>query len=602
MFSPNPKNDPLLSAIKTVIAENDKHREAVDRANQHFKITDKRQLPHNLHAEYDALLKESNNLSEKITKSTPMGDVISDFEKSDAPQFAGKSKEKRREMAIAAKMSAMKEEIAPTPMPRRADRMPSDTGGYTVAKGDTLWALSKKYNVSVDDIAKASGLANANQLKIGQKLVIPGKTVAPTARAMSQNPVNMNGIARPSNPLTGTSDTNASPNDPVAAAKAKAAQAGAAANALQQQYQDRKTASDVALFRKADSQSLAGIKPSNQMLPNRTSTNPVNANGIAPNPASNPTPDTSSADLNSGVLSNWMKDTDFNQQASYDDRIAQADAQDAARYNRVFGPSTGPTGSMGGLNSALAQFGMNNLAKGKSASGIPMKEELKGNQHKIDANKNNRIDAQDFKMLRKDMTAEEVMKEAIANLREKDSLSEAEQNILMELDVTDTEVMNSDLYKNAVKSLGGKDPRKIQIGQDIEGLGKFEKGDNIFNKVRSTLAAQKASQPATKDKGYDWTGGDTAQKYIPNLSASVASQSNSGISGLSNPRPGVISINGVPIKAGRSEAPAVTAPPVSGVSGSSGYGGNGSITLGAPNHGPNFMRDYSVAKDRGIKR
>jgi hypothetical protein len=105
MFSPNPKNDPLLSAIKGVIAENDKHRDAVDRANKHFKITDKRQLPHNLHAEYDALLKESNNLSEKITKSTPMGDVIRDFEKSDAPQFEGKSKEKRREMAIAAKMS-----------------------------------------------------------------------------------------------------------------------------------------------------------------------------------------------------------------------------------------------------------------------------------------------------------------------------------------------------------------------------------------------------------------------------------------------------------------------------------------------------------------
>jgi hypothetical protein len=105
MFSPNPKNDPLLSAIKGVIAENDKHRDAVDRANDHFKITDKRQLPHNLHAEYDALLKESNNLSEKITKSTPMGDVISDFEKSDAPQFEGKSMEKRRQMAIAAKMS-----------------------------------------------------------------------------------------------------------------------------------------------------------------------------------------------------------------------------------------------------------------------------------------------------------------------------------------------------------------------------------------------------------------------------------------------------------------------------------------------------------------
>ncbi len=105
MFSPNPKNDPLLSAIKGVIAENDKHRDAVDRANKHFKITDKRQLPHNLHADYDKMLSESTVIAEKITKSTPMGDVIRDFEKSDAPQFEGKSMEKRRQMAIAAKMS-----------------------------------------------------------------------------------------------------------------------------------------------------------------------------------------------------------------------------------------------------------------------------------------------------------------------------------------------------------------------------------------------------------------------------------------------------------------------------------------------------------------
>jgi tRNA nucleotidyltransferase (CCA-adding enzyme) len=44
-------------------------------------------------------------LVEKITKSTPMGDVIKDFYKSDAPQFKGKSKAKKRQMAIAAKLS-----------------------------------------------------------------------------------------------------------------------------------------------------------------------------------------------------------------------------------------------------------------------------------------------------------------------------------------------------------------------------------------------------------------------------------------------------------------------------------------------------------------
>ena len=42
-------------------------------------------------------------------KKDDMGDVIKDFRKSDAPQFKGKSKEKKRQMAIAAKLGAMEE-------------------------------------------------------------------------------------------------------------------------------------------------------------------------------------------------------------------------------------------------------------------------------------------------------------------------------------------------------------------------------------------------------------------------------------------------------------------------------------------------------------
>jgi hypothetical protein len=49
-------------------------------------------------------------LLERIdVKRASMGTVIKDFQKSDAPQFAGKSDEKRREMAIAAKLA--KEEV-----------------------------------------------------------------------------------------------------------------------------------------------------------------------------------------------------------------------------------------------------------------------------------------------------------------------------------------------------------------------------------------------------------------------------------------------------------------------------------------------------------
>ena len=47
---------------------------------------------------------EEVELEEKI-EDMEMGEVIKDFQKSDAPQFKGKSKEKRREMAIAAKLS-----------------------------------------------------------------------------------------------------------------------------------------------------------------------------------------------------------------------------------------------------------------------------------------------------------------------------------------------------------------------------------------------------------------------------------------------------------------------------------------------------------------
>lgn len=41
-----------------------------------------------------------------ITKKTPIGTVVKDFQKSDAPQFKGKSKEKRAEMGVAAALHA----------------------------------------------------------------------------------------------------------------------------------------------------------------------------------------------------------------------------------------------------------------------------------------------------------------------------------------------------------------------------------------------------------------------------------------------------------------------------------------------------------------
>ena len=54
-----------------------------------------------------ARMRKEEVVDEKLNlKKADMGDVIKDFYKSDAPQFKGRSKEKRREMAIAAKLTA----------------------------------------------------------------------------------------------------------------------------------------------------------------------------------------------------------------------------------------------------------------------------------------------------------------------------------------------------------------------------------------------------------------------------------------------------------------------------------------------------------------
>ena len=45
-------------------------------------------------------------------------------------------------------------------------------GSHTVAAGDTLWGLSRQYNVSVDSLRQANGISGSN-IVTGQTLTIP---------------------------------------------------------------------------------------------------------------------------------------------------------------------------------------------------------------------------------------------------------------------------------------------------------------------------------------------------------------------------------------------------------------------------------------------
>ena len=83
-------------------------------AHGNSKIYDKcwtgyKKVPGKKRGEEGSCKKIGESVAEKLNlKTMDTGAVIKDFEKSNAPQFRGKTKEKRKQMAIAAKMGAMK--------------------------------------------------------------------------------------------------------------------------------------------------------------------------------------------------------------------------------------------------------------------------------------------------------------------------------------------------------------------------------------------------------------------------------------------------------------------------------------------------------------
>jgi hypothetical protein len=81
---------------------------------------------------------EDVELDEVLTKSTSAGETIKDFEKSDAPQFKGKSKEKRKQMALAAYYKKQNEETIQEAVPR------GDSDGAEEMVKSELKALANK--------------------------------------------------------------------------------------------------------------------------------------------------------------------------------------------------------------------------------------------------------------------------------------------------------------------------------------------------------------------------------------------------------------------------------------------------------------------------
>lgn len=71
------------------------------------------------------------------------------------------------------KNDAKKPDVAAKPDPK--PEISTATFSYKVAKGDTLFALAKKFNVSAEAIQKANNFKDPKELKEGKSIVIPGK-------------------------------------------------------------------------------------------------------------------------------------------------------------------------------------------------------------------------------------------------------------------------------------------------------------------------------------------------------------------------------------------------------------------------------------------
>jgi len=79
-------------------------------------------------------------------------------------------------------------------------------GSYTVRPGDTLSGIADRHRTTVSALARANRLANADQIKVGQRLRLAGGTPEPVQEARAKEP--------PARPEVSQPEIRRSENDP----------------------------------------------------------------------------------------------------------------------------------------------------------------------------------------------------------------------------------------------------------------------------------------------------------------------------------------------------------------------------------------------------
>ena len=141
---------------------------------------------------------------------------------------------------------------------------------------------------------------------------------------------------------------------------------------------------------------------------------------------------------------------------------------------------------------------------------ILQQEALKGNQHKIDKNKNNKIDAEDFKLLRKEENVDEALKgnqhkidknknnkidaEDFKILRKEETVEEGIKDIAKKAFKALTGGSDEDQLKSLQKRMGvpqtGKKPTKEEVEQ-IDELSKSTLGSYVKKATSDAVVSRK---------------------------------------------------------------------------------------------------------------
>jgi LysM repeat protein len=67
---------------------------------------------------------------------------------------------------------------------------------HTLRRGENVWLLSKRYNVSVEAIMSSNGIVDPHRLAIGQQLIIPGATTVATVPYTGERTVASRSVPR----------------------------------------------------------------------------------------------------------------------------------------------------------------------------------------------------------------------------------------------------------------------------------------------------------------------------------------------------------------------------------------------------------------------